>query len=160
MLAEAPAEPNVLYVEPGQLLVSTEPCRMRTILGSCVAVCLYDPELRHGGMNHFMLPAAASSHETSSKYGNRAMPLLLERLERLGSDRHRLCASVFGGACLLFAATTDLMHLGRRNVDFAVEWLEQHEITIVVSNVLGSKARRVELDIESGACSERAIGGG
>jgi chemotaxis protein CheD len=158
MLAEATDDLEVLYIEPGQLLVSTEPCRLRTILGSCVAVCLYDPELRHGGMNHFMLPTSASSHETSSRYGNRAMPLLVERMERLGSDRQRLCASVFGGARVLFAAT-DLMHLGRRNVEFALEWLEQNQITVVASSVLGSRSRRVDLDIETGNCSERAIGG-
>lgn len=159
MLAEAPQEPGVLYIEPGQLLVSTEPCRLRTILGSCVAVCLYDPELRHGGMNHFVLPAAAVSSETSTKYGNRAMPQLLERLERLGSERRQLCASVFGGACMLFAGTPELMHLGRRNVDFALEWLEQHGVNVIFSSVLGNKARRVELDLVTGTCSERTLGG-
>jgi chemotaxis protein CheD len=158
MLAEASEDGPILYIEPGQLLVSTEPCRLRTILGSCVAVCLYDPEQRHGGMNHFMLPTSASAFETSSRYGNRAMPMLLERLERLGSDRRQLCASVFGGARVLFS-DSELMHLGRRNVEFAFEWLEQHRITVVNSSVLGSKARRVDLDIESGSCSERTIGG-
>jgi chemotaxis protein CheD len=148
---------EVLYLEPGHLLVCTEPCRLRTVLGSCVAVCLYDPELRHGGMNHFMLPESPSSLETSCRYGNRAMPALVARLERLGSDRRSLCASVFGGACVLFPAS-GLMHLGRRNVDFALQWLEHHGISVVQSNVLGSTARRLEFDIETGACIERSLG--
>ena len=158
MLAEAAGDLEVLYVEPGQLLVSTEPCRLRTVLGSCVSVCLYDPELRHGGMNHFMLPSSASSHETSCRYGSRAMPALVERLERLGSQRRQLCAHVFGGARVLFAAS-DLVHLGRRNVDFALEWLEQNGITVVSSSVLGSHARRLDFNLETGECSERALGG-
>ena len=157
MLAEATDQQDVLYVEPGQLLVSTEPCRIRTVLGSCVAVCLYDAELRHGGMNHFMLPTSASPLETSCRYGSRAMPTLVERLERLGSQPRQLCASVFGGARVLFSAS-ELMHLGRRNVDFAMEWLEQYGITVVTSSVLGSRARRLDFDIETGVCSERLLG--
>jgi chemotaxis protein CheD len=157
MRAEAAHEAEVLYVEPGQLVVCTEPCRIRTVLGSCISVCLFDPELRHGGMNHFMLPEAASSFETSSRYGNRAMPLLVERMERLGSNRHQLCASVFGGARVLFDAP-QLMHLGRRNADFALDWLEKHGITVVLSSVLGSTARRLDFDIDTGVCRERALG--
>jgi chemotaxis protein CheD len=158
MLAEAAAEPDVLYVEPGQLTVCTEPRRLRTILGSCVSVCLYDPELRHGGMNHFMLPSAPSETEMSTRYGNRALPTLVERLERLGSKRRQLTAGVFGGARVLFG-DSEFMHLGRRNVEFAQEWLSQHGISVVSSGVLGSAARRLEFDIGSGECSERTLGG-
>lgn len=158
MLADLPSDREVVYVEPGHLLVCTEPCRLRTVLGSCVAVCLYDPELRHGGMNHFMLPESPSPFETSSRYGARAMPMLVSRLERLGSVRRNLRASVFGGACVLFPGT-DLMHLGRRNVEFALDWLKENGITVVKSSVLGERARRLELDIESGACFERPLGG-
>jgi chemotaxis protein CheD len=148
---------EILYVEPGHLMVCTEPCRLRTVLGSCVSVCLYDPELHQGGMNHFMLPESPSSTETSSRYGNRAMPALVGRLERLGSERRNLCASVFGGACVLFSGSS-LMHLGRRNVDFALAWLEENGISVVAKNVLGNSARRLEFDIETGTCTERRLG--
>jgi chemotaxis protein CheD len=158
MLAEHASDGEILYLEPGHLVVCTEPCRLRTVLGSCVAVCLYDAELRHGGMNHFMLPESPSSLETSSRYGARAMPTLLSRLERLGSERRSLSASVFGGACVLFGGS-ELMHLGRRNVDFALGWLEENGITVVERRVLGERARRLEFDIESGHCTERLLGG-
>ena len=157
MLAEAGRESDVVYVEPGQLLVCTEPCRLRTVLGSCVSVCLYDPELRHGGMNHFMLPSAPSSTENSSRYGDKAMAILVERLERLGSERRQLCAKVFGGARVLFAES-EFMHLGRRNVDFAMDWLNQHNISVVESSVLGTRARRLEFDLVDGSCTERILG--
>ncbi len=157
MLAELASDTEVLYVEPGQLLVCTEPRRIRTVLGSCVSVCLYDPDLRHGGMNHFMLPESPSAEERSSRYGNRALPSLVERLERLGSQRRQLCASVFGGARVLFAAS-DLMHLGRRNVEFALGWLEREGITVVASGVLGNAARRLDFDVATGICFERPLG--
>jgi chemotaxis protein CheD len=130
MLAEHSNDGEILYLEPGHLVVCTEPCRLRTVLGSCVSVCLYDAELRHGGMNHFMLPESLSTLEMSSRYGTRAMPTLLSRLERLGSERRSLSASVFGGACVLFGGS-ELMHLGRRNVDFAVGFLDIIGISVV-----------------------------
>lgn len=157
MQAEPADARSVLYVEPGQLLVSTEPNLVRTILGSCVAVCLYDPHLRQGGMNHFMLPRAPSEHEHSWRYGARAMPALVERLVRLGSEPRQLCANVFGGARVL-ADMPEMAHLGRGNVDFALDWLEQERITVVASSVLGTRARKVELDLASGACSQRLLG--
>jgi chemotaxis protein CheD len=155
-LADPAYDREVLYVEPGHLVVSTEPCRLRTVLGSCVSVCLYDAERRHGGMNHFMLPESPSRFETSSRYGSRAMPLLVERLERLGSARRQLCASVYGGACVLFTGS-DLMHLGRRNVEFALQWLEQNGINVVASSVLGNAARRVDFDVETGTSAARSL---
>ena len=150
---------DILYVEPGQLLVCTEPRRLRTILGSCVSVCLHDPALRHGGMNHFMLPTSPVADVISTRYGDEAMQGLLERLERLGSQRRDLCASVYGGARVLFAMS-EFMHLGKRNVEFALEWLAQHNIPVVASGVLGQKARRLDFDIATGECSERLLGGG
>jgi chemotaxis protein CheD len=159
VLAEPLPVSEILYVEPGQLLVCTEPCRLRTILGSCVSVCLYDPKLRQGGMNHFMLPVSASAEVTSTRYGDQAMKGLVERLERLGSDRRQLTASVFGGARVLFDVT-EFMHLGRRNVEFALDWLSDEGIQVVEQSVLGQAARRLEFDIASGVCSERKLGAG
>src|SRR6478735_5960064 len=120
MLAKALA-PNsdLIYVEPGQLSVTTEPHRLRTILGSCVSVCLYDPGRRIGGMNHFMLPRAPERDATSARYGDVAMSRLLERMLRVGADQHVLCAQVCGGARVL-AGMSEIMHLGRSNVDFAL----------------------------------------
>jgi chemotaxis protein CheD len=120
---------------------------------------MYDPKLRHGGMNHFMLPTSASSEMVSTRYGDHAMRGLVERLERLGSDRRQLNASVFGGARVLFDIT-ELMHLGRRNVEFAMEWLSDAGIAIGAQSVLGTAARRLEFDIASGACYERKLGAG
>ena len=148
---------QILYVEPGQLLVSTEPHVLRTILGSCVSVCLYDPLLRQGGMNHFMLPTARSLEERSFRYGDRSLWAMVERLERLGSSRHKLCASVFGGARML-TAVTETLHLGRRNAEYALDWLQEQRIRVVASALLGGLARRLDFDLRTGACSARSLG--
>jgi chemotaxis protein CheD len=158
MLSESTqVESAILYVEPGQLLVSTEPHVLRTILGSCVSVCLYDPLLRQGGMNHFMLPSARSAEERSFRYGDRSLLAMVERLERLGSSRHKLCASVFGGARML-SGVSETLHLGRRNAEFALDWLYEHRIQVIASGLLGDLARRLDFDLSSGSCSARPLG--
>ena len=159
MSADAISKRDIFYVEPGQLLISTEPCTLRTILGSCVAVCLYDPGLRIGGMNHYMLARALSPHERSFRHGDRALAELLGRLLRLGCDRSSLCATVVGGARVL-STFSDVMHLGRRNSEFATEWLHDEGITVVASDVLGNCARRLDFHVEDGTCSVRLLGGG
>ena len=156
MLPDRRDEEDVLYVDPGQLLVCTEPRRLRTILGSCVSVCLYEPNRRVGGMNHFLLPRSPQLELRSFRYGDTAMRGLLERLERLGCNPRGLCAHVFGGARVL-SAMSETLHLGRSNVDFALEWLEQRGVTVVGSAVLGSLARRLEFDIATGVCLSQVL---
>jgi chemotaxis protein CheD len=158
VLAERAIDHDVLYVEPGQLTVCTEPRVLRTILGSCVSVCLYDPTLIHGGMNHFMLPQAPTRDETSFRYGDRAMTALVERLARLGSEPRQLCASVYGGARVL-VDFPDVLHLGRNNVEFAMSWLSRAGITVVDSGVLGGRARKLDFDVASGSCTATVLGG-
>lgn len=158
MLAERVAQQEVHYVEPGQLLVCAEPRRLRTILGSCVSVCLYDPSLRIGGMNHFMLPRAPLDATTSFRYGDGAMKGLLDRMERLGCEARQLCAHVYGGAKVL-SSISETLHLGQLNTEFAFAWLEQRQISVMSSGVLGGRARRLELDVASGRCVEQVLGG-
>lgn len=148
---------EVLYVEPGQLTVTTEPYKIRTILGSCVAVCLYDPGQRIGGMNHFMLPVAHGGISSSTRYGDGAMPSLLERMLRVGADLHVLCAQVFGGARVL-SAMTETTHLGQSNVEYALKWLDANHIPVMRTEVLGSTARRLEFDVACGAAQVGEIG--
>jgi chemotaxis protein CheD len=159
VLPKAQIDTDIFYVEPGRFLVSTESCTLRTILGSCVSVCLYDPQLRIGGMNHFMLPRARSADDHSHRYGDRALSALVERLAGLGSAPRRLFASVFGGAAVL-SSVSEVMHLGRLNAEYAFDWLADAGIGVVASDVLGSVGRRLDFHIGSGRTSLRLLGGG
>ena len=159
-MAVAAAQPlEVFYLLPADLAVvdGEAPRTMMTILGSCVSVCLYDPGVGVGGMNHFMLPHAPLGTGTSFRYGDAAMQGLLERMERLGCEQRRLCAHIYGGAKVL-SAISELMHLGQSNVDFALNWLEKQRIAIASSGVLGTWARRLDLNVATGACSEQLLG--
>lgn len=112
----APAELIVdHFLFPGDIFVGVQPTRVQTILGSCVAVCLYDPALGIGGMNHFMLPMWSGQGLQSPKYGDIAMSLLIDKLLRNGSRRQNLVAKIFGGANQI-ATAVESMNVGARNI--------------------------------------------
>src|SRR5262245_44710338 len=89
-----------LYI--GDLRASAEPLLIKTLLGSCIAVTLWDPDTGAGGMNHFMLPRAFTGPgPDSSRFGVHAMDLLIGGVMKAGGDRRRFVAKVFGGGHVL-----------------------------------------------------------
>jgi chemotaxis protein CheD len=75
----------------GQQLVSADPnCAITTILGSCVAACMYDPIARVGGMNHFLLPDAEGAQSNNLAYGINSMELLVNDMLKKGASRQNI----------------------------------------------------------------------
>ncbi len=129
------------YVLPGRLFVTAEPYVVTTILGSCVAVCLWDPTLRAGGVNHFLLPHRAGPRLSSPRFGDPAMERLIAKTLALGSRPRDLQAKVFGGAHVLDQG--DDRHLGARNVEVAHRVLAREGIPVVAEDVGGKGGRKV-----------------
>ena len=69
-----------LSIHIGGIFASREPAVVRTVLGSCVSACLFDPLTSVGGMNHFMLPEGDTEADTPTRYGVNAMEVLKTRL--------------------------------------------------------------------------------
>lgn len=123
-----------------------------TLLGSCVAVCLWDPVLRVGGMNHFMLPRK-SVHRTTADIdvllcGDFSMEALLNGMLARGARRDRLLAKAFGGGAVVAALTHT--RIGAQNVEFASDWLARENIPLSASDFLGRWSRKVILDPATG----------
>lgn len=135
------AEKTMQYLQPGGLHVARA-TTITTILGSCVAVCLWDAARGTGGMNHFLLPRGAASPEAGGRFGETAVPQLIERLIETGARPGQLAAKIFGGACIT-AALQRQDHLGLKNVEMAVQILEQSGIAIVAVDVGGTRGRKV-----------------
>ena len=107
-----------------------------TILGSCVAVCMRDPAIGVGGLNHYLLAESGSgdwggSSGAATRYGNHAMEALTNAIVALGGVRNRLEAKVFGGAHVLDAR----LAVGRENVEFAERYLAKEGISIAAKHV-------------------------
>ena len=136
----APDTVSLVNLRPGELYASRDPVWIRTVLGSCVAVCLYDPIAGVGGMNHFMLPGSRRhTGEVPARYGVHAMELLIEGITVLGGVRSRLVAKAFGGGNVLrmgAAAPT----VAQNNVGFIREFLDQAEIPMLSCKLGGHAA--------------------
>ena len=140
------------YLLPGDLFATRVPHEITTVLGSCVAVCLWDSVLRAGGMNHFMLPAYAGNGEPSNRYGDIAVRNLIMRMDSLGSRRGNLKAKVYGGGnvlCTPAGAGPDLV--GLKNIAMAREVLSTEGVEIVSEQVGKMHGRKLRFNTHTGA---------
>ncbi len=131
---------NAVKVLPGEYFVARENVVIMTVLGSCIAACLWDSRMRVGGMNHFMLPEG-DANDTSGRYGSYAMELLINEMLKLGARRETLQAKIFGGGQVMSNFTT--MNVGERNTNFVVNYLQTERIPIVSEDVLDIYPRKV-----------------
>lgn len=144
---------NARFLQPGHLVISVEPMTITTILGSCVAVCIWDYRKRVGGMNHFMLPIFSGGSATSSpRFGDVAMHQLIEGLRAIGAKLPFMRARVFGGACM-FEQMQSATHLGNKNVEVALDFLAANGVEVIQIDAGGSRGRKVLYETEGGtAC--------
>jgi chemotaxis protein CheD len=137
-------ERHARTIHPGAWAI--EPERpLSTLLGSCVAVCLFDPQSRVGGLNHFMLPTirrGSNDDVDSLLSGSYAMEALLNALLQRGAKKVRLQAKAFGGGTII-NTSGPLMSIGVRNAEFTKEWLGREGIPLLASDFLGPWSRKV-----------------
>ncbi len=134
------------------------PKRLLTLLGSCVAVCLFDPDAGVGGMNHYMLPQRGSNIPLPDdvRYGDDALSWLLHGIVKLGADRRRVQAKVFGGA----SAMGRNNRVGIENIDFAHRFLNQHRIEIKAEEVGKRVSRQIRFETDTGRAFVRYVDSG
>lgn len=147
------------YLYPSTLFVDSDKYQVSTLLGSCVAVCLYDTKLKIGGINHYMLPFWSGRGLASPKFGNVAISKLIDNIESLGSQRKNLIAKVFGGGNPLLNESDNAgFNIGNRNIQIAYEMLEEYKISIIAKSVGGKKGRKIQFDTFTGVVLMKVIG--
>lgn len=135
----------------GEYYTSSEPVVIKTLLGSCVAVCLYDGTNRIGGMNHILLPGKADINEMddASRYSINAMEILINSMMKLGSERGEIIAKVFGGASVIQGISSEKA-VGPKISEFVLSFLRKERIKIKGSDLGGSKSRTVFFHTDTG----------
>jgi chemotaxis protein CheD len=129
-------------INPGGWAIESER-PISTLLGSCVAVCLHDPKLGIGGMNHFLLPSRTGGANDDIDVilnGDYSMEVLVNALLNKGAQKTRLIAKAFGGGTIVSSIR---MAIGERNAEFAKEWLGREGIRLVASDFNGPWSRKV-----------------
>jgi chemotaxis protein CheD len=143
-----------VYLHPGALWAEPFPGIITTVLGSCVAVCLWDPHTALGGINHYILPHGGTA--VSARYGNHALPMLLARVLEIGAQRETLLACVFGGASVMPGVVTGPT-LGSRNAAEAFDFLEHSGIAVLRHDVEGQQGRKLTFRTADGTTLIRKL---
>jgi chemotaxis protein CheD len=131
---------DAVKVLPGEYFVSNEDLVIMTVLGSCIAACMWDGPAKVGGMNHFMLPEGEGM-EGFGRYGSYAMELLINEMLKMGARRETMQAKIFGGAAVMAGFTT--MNVGERNTKFVKDYLAMERIPVVSQDVMDVQPRKV-----------------
>jgi chemotaxis protein CheD len=134
---------DAVKILPGEYFVHDEDMLVMTTLGSCIAACLWDRNVRIGGMNHFMLPEGSGEGTTneSGRYGSFAMELLINEMLKRGATRGTLEAKVFGGGQVISGMSS--MNVGERNTQFVIDYLKTERIPILSKDVMDIYPRKV-----------------
>ncbi|HEY2324351.1 MAG TPA: chemotaxis protein CheD [Thermoanaerobaculia bacterium] len=145
------------FLQPGHLVIATEPMQVTTILGSCVAVCLFDTTKRIGGINHFMLPIASSRTTSSARFGDVAMNELINGVRNAGARLPFLQARVFGGASMFNDVRTTIATLGQKNAELALDFLARFGVDIVEIDTGGNRGRKLVYRTDEGTVCLKSI---
>ncbi len=149
----------------GRLAVAFAPMRLRTLVGSCVALVLYDRTLRLGGIAHIVLPDSRGATDLPAKYADTAVPALLAELRRQVTQPPALnvSAKLIGGACMFqsqAALNPDLgLNVGQRNHEALDRILADLRIPVVARDLGGNAGRRLTLDTATGIVTIKVPGG-
>ncbi|MBL4644942.1 MAG: hypothetical protein JKY99_00605 [Rhizobiales bacterium] len=130
------------------MVISDPTAALKTILGSCISACIYDPRANIGGMNHFLLPTQGSNSDSASwRYGCFAMESLINQVLLRGcGKREYLEVKIFGGGNIQSGTGS----IGHDNAAFVESFLSREGLTVVKKNLRGFQARQVLFHPTSG----------
>ncbi len=125
-----------------------------TFVGSCVALCIYDPKAKLGGMAHIMLPQksqhVSEDHKCNGKYADQALTYLLGTLKQKGSDLKKIKAKMSGGAQIFSTETGNGFDIGKRNIESVKKLLKDANIQLLAEETGKNHGRWVKFDTHTG----------
>ena len=126
-----------VFLKPGELAVSEKPTLVSTVLGSCVAVTLYNRRRRYGAICHAMLPNG--DDENSFKYVDGAFDHMLGRFALAGIEHHEIEVNLFGGADVLPTSRTEKgpLSVGRQNIEAAQMLIKKEGLNLDAASTGG-----------------------
>lgn len=152
LLARPVSRERVLLL-PGQWYFGRKGAVIKTLLGSCVAITLWHPAQRMGGMCHFLLPVRprAAQGALDGRFGDEAMALLLKEIDKTGTRPGDYEAQLYGGADTMPDQARVKFNIGERNVEKACELIDRHGFQLEAVDVGGNDPRSVSLDLVCGS---------
>ena len=149
-----------VFLQPGDHYVGDARCRIRTLLGSCVAITLWEPHKRIGAMSHFLLSSrgVAVKGKLDARYAEEALSLMLRDLAKAGVRPQACQAKLFGGGNMFPRHTSaNNVPVGQKNGETARELMKAHGISIVSESLFGEGHRQIIFDLRTGHVWSRQV---
>jgi len=137
-----------IFLKPGELCVCDRPTRVSTILGSCVAVTIFNQRLRVGAICHALLPKNPKGHD-ALRYVDSAISSMFQKLEAMGVSKNEMEVKLLGGAHVLERNGTT-QSVGQKNIETALEIMKQENLNLAVSDVGGRMGRKIHFYTHTG----------
>lgn len=138
-------------VVAGEYYVTRHDEAITTILGSCVSVCMRDPVIGVGGMNHFMLPGDDGRPSGNTlRHGLYSLERLINELVKHGGLRERFEVKLFGGGRVIGNGASGPDDVGQRNIDFVRTYLDDEGLRVAAESLGGTTARKLRYFPQSG----------
>jgi len=142
-----------IYLKPGDFCFGEGRLRMTTLLGSCIAIVLWHPEQRHGGMCHYLLPARNKERAAlplDGKYGDEAMQLFMLEIKKRRALPAHYQVQVYGGGNMLGKRIASSIDIGYQNIEMAHLLLAEYGFSLHYDHLGNYGHRKVALDVWSG----------
>lgn len=143
---------------------ASSPDRIITVgLGSCIGIAIYDRVKGLGGLAHIMLPDSTQFNNVTNplKFADLAVPLLMERLEKLGASKRNFRAKIAGGASMFnFSDKSMIMDIGNRNGIAVKDALKKYSIPLLAEDIGGNKGRTMIFNTSDGMVQIKTVGMG
>jgi len=154
----APRDILEIFLQPGEFYFGEERTRIRTLLGSCVAITLWHPKLHIGGMSHYMLssrPRPKKDEALNGRYAVEVMEMFMRELKRSHTKPREYQVKIFGGGCMFEhrgkeGKTRNTIGISERNVRAGRELVTRYGFTFAAEDLGGNGHRNVVLDLWSG----------
>ena len=143
-------------IRMGEMAVASTDGLLRTLLGSCIGLALYDRRRRIAGLAHIVLPDSRGKTETPAKFVDTAVPALIRDMQALTDEPLRLSARIAGGANMF--AASGARRIGDLNVEAGEALLRELKTPIVGRHSGGTKGRRMTLDVATGVIRIEVVG--
>jgi chemotaxis protein CheD len=148
-----PAHTIDIFLQPGEVYFGERDTRIRTLLGSCVAITMWHPGLLAGGMCHYMLPGATGGKRTQldGRYADEALALMLQEVRKVHTTPEEYQVKLFGGGHMFSAhQNASSEHVGSKNVDMARLLMKRHGFKIHAEHLGGVGHRNLMFDLWNG----------
>jgi len=156
---ERVAQPRQLperKVSMGEIEVARGAFMLRTLLGSCVGLVVYDLKNQVGGLAHIVLPTSNGQTSLPGKYADTALAELLKQIRELGGRERQLSAKFAGGANMF--ATTGPASIGDQNIGAVEQLLKSAGIPVMGRHCGGKSGRRLAFEVDTGRVAIDVVG--